>query len=97
MNLTLVIDWWLLWILIILPANKNKRDLNNACTTIWNKHNIGLISNAKNIYEIWLIVEYAIIDLMSLTKIALINDHSNVIRTKELNKIVNNRFVVNMK
>lgn len=38
----------------------------------------GLINNAINIYEIWLIVEHAIIILISLIDTAFNNDHNKV-------------------
>ena len=46
----------------------------------------GFINNAINIYEIWLIVEYAIIDLISLIEIAFNNDHNSVNNSININK-----------
>ena len=57
---------------------RNNNDLNKAWIIMWYKVRNGFINNAINIYEIWLIVEYAIIDLISLIEIAFNNDHNNV-------------------
>ena len=52
------------------PANKNNKDLKKACITIWNIQNTGASKIDKNIWDIWLRVEKAVIDLISLKKIA---------------------------
>ena len=76
LSFILEIDWKLLWTWIRYPANKNNKDLNKACIIIWYRQTKGKINKAKNIYEIWLRVENAIIDLRSVKEIALNKDHS---------------------
>ena len=53
---------------------------------MWYRVKNGFINNAINIYEIWLIVEYAIIDLISLIEIAFNNDHNSVNNSININK-----------
>ena len=71
---------------------RNNNDLNKAWIIMWYKVRNGFINNAINIYEIWLIVEYAIIDLISLIEIAFNNDHNNV-----NNSIINDKYKSIMK
>ena len=67
------------------PANENDKGLENACTMIWNSVMKGNIKLVKNIYEIWLIVGYAVIPLISLIHIALNKDHNNEDKTNMTN------------
>ncbi len=54
---------------------------------MWYRVKNGFINNAINIYEIWLIVEYAIIVLISLIEIAFNNDHIKVNNNASINQI----------
>lgn len=56
---------------------------------MWYRVKNGFINNAINIYEIWLIVEYAIIVLISQIEIAFNNDHIKVNNNDSTNNIKN--------
>lgn len=53
---------------------------------MWYRVSNGLINNAINIYEIWLIVEHAIIVFMSLIDTAFNNDHNRVDNNTNINE-----------